>query len=195
MNRLRATAIATALSGAVLLAKGLWIPAKAELAYGLMDRALDQVGSSQSPSKPWSWADFKVVGKLQLLGEDVHVLDRATNQAMAFGAGLHEEYGEDGPVVFSGHRDTHFSMLARTKLGDVITYQNLGTESSYEVTDTRIFDIREGVLQPPSPGQIMLITCWPFDGIDPNTTKRYLVLAEQNTAESPIRQRPTQREL
>lgn len=195
MNRLRATAIATALSGAVLLAKGLWIPAKAELAYGLMDRALEQAETAQSPSKPWSWADFKVVGKLQLLGEDVHVLDRATNQAMAFGAGLHEEYGEDGPVVFSGHRDTHFSMLAHTKLGDVITYQNLGTESSYEVTDTRIFDIREGALQPPSPGQIMLITCWPFDGIDPNTTKRYLVLAEQSTAERSIRQGPIQREL
>ena len=195
MNRLRATAIATALSGAVLLAKGLWIPAKAELAYGLMDRALEQAESAQSPSKSWSWADFNVVGKLHLLGENIHVLDRATNQAMAFGAGLHEEYSEDGPIVFSGHRDTHFSVLAHAKLGDMITYQNLDSDSRYEVTDTRIFDIREGALQPPGPGQIMLITCWPFDGIDPNTTKRYLVLAEQRATDNSLRQGPIQQEL
>lgn len=182
MNRLRATAIATALSGAVLLAKGFWIPLKAELAYGLMDRAFVTAQSQQSPSKPWSWADFDVMGKLFLLGEEIHVLDRATNQAMAFGAGRHEEYEKDGPLVLSGHRDTHFSVLEHVKAGDRIDFQSVETDRSYEVTDTRIFDVREGALLPPAPGQIMLITCWPFDGIDPATTKRYLVLAEQSAA-------------
>lgn len=182
MNRLRAAAIATALSGAVLLAKALWIPLKAELAYGLMDRALSHAQAEKAPSKPWSWADFGVIGKLFFLGEEVHVLDRATNQAMAFGAGRHEEYGSDGPLVLSGHRDTHFAVLEHIKPGDPIEYLSVGKEQHYEVTDTRIFDVREGALLPPGPGQIMLITCWPFDGIDPGTTKRYLVLAEQTSA-------------
>lgn len=181
MNRRRATAIATALSGAVLLAKGLWIPAKAELAYELMDRAFGHAQSEQTASKPWSWADFGVIGKLYLLGEEIHVLDRATNQAMAFGAGRHEEYDMDGPTVLSGHRDTHFAVLEHVEPGDRIDYRTTSADRRYRVTDTRIFDVREGALVPPGPDQIMLITCWPFDGIDPSTTKRYLVLAEQST--------------
>lgn len=185
MRRLRATAIATALSGAVLLAKGLWIPVKAELAYGLMDRAFSQALTDKIPAKPWSWADFSVIGKLFLLGEEVHVLDRATNQAMAFGAGRHEEYDANGPIVLSGHRDTHFAVLEHVKPGDKIGFQVVGNEHNYEVTDTRIFDVREGALLPPEPGQIMLITCWPFDSLDPGTTKRYLVLAEQSAASGP----------
>lgn len=178
MNRLRTTAIATALSGAVLLAKGLWIPLKAELAYGLMDRAFGQVHAEQAVAKPWSWADFGVIGKLSILGENIHVLDRATNQALAFGAGRHEEYDANGPIVLSGHRDTHFSVLEHVNAGDFFAFDAIYGSAQYRVIDTRIFDIREGALMPPGDGQIMLITCWPFDGIDPNTSKRFLVLAE-----------------
>lgn len=178
MTRLRLTAILTALSGAVFLAKGLWIPLKAELAYGLMDRALAQQTDFETVAKPWSWADFGVLGKLTIGEEVIHVLDRATNQALAFGAGRHEEYPAAGPFVLSGHRDTHFSVLESTREGDPVAYETRKGRTVYRVTDTRIFDLREGVLLPPGPDQMMLITCWPFDGIDPDTSKRFIVLAE-----------------
>lgn len=179
MTRLRATAILTALSGAVLLAKGLWIPAKAELAYGLMDRASEKAQLTRSPTKPWSWADFSVLGELRIAGEDIHVLDRATDQALAFGAGRHEEYALDGPLVLSGHRDTHFAVLKHARVGDHFSFETTTGSDRYRISETRIYDLREGVLLPPEKGQMMLITCWPFDAIDPNTPKRFLVLAEK----------------
>ena len=179
MRRLRATAILTALSGAVFLAKGLWIPMKAQLAYGLMDRAYEQSIIEQTPAKPWPWADFAVFGKLSIEEDLIHVLDRATGQSMAFGAGRHEEYGPDGPLVISGHRDTHFSVLQAVQIGQELLFHTMDTTETYRVTDTRIYDLREGVLLPPAGNQMMLITCWPFDGIDPDTPKRYLVLAEK----------------
>lgn len=179
MNGLKAIIVVTALSGAALLAGGLWIPAKALLAYGLLDLAHDGAQATGAPVKPWSWADFGVIGKLAIGDEKIHVLDRATNQAMAFGAGRHEEYAPHGPHVLSGHRDTHFAVLEHVKQGDEFSYQSSQGDTIYRVSETRIFDIREGVLLPPAAGEIMLMTCWPFDAIDPNTTKRYLVLAQK----------------
>ena len=179
MKSLRAIITLTALSGAVLLANGLWIPAKAALAYGLLDRAFSHAEASAAPEKPWSWADFGVIGKLTVGGSQIHVLDRATDQAMAFGAGRHEEYEPDGPLVLSGHRDTHFAVLEGVKRGDEIAYQTAAGDIAYRISETRIYDIREGVIQPPRAGEIMLITCWPFGSIDPRTTKRFLVLAQK----------------
>lgn len=179
MKGLKVIMILTALSGAVLLANGLWIPVKARLAYGLLDLAHDGAQASGAPVKPWSWADFGVLGKLTVGGKKIHVLDRATDQAMAFGAGRHEEYDPEGPHVLSGHRDTHFSVLEHVKQGDEISFQSSQGDITYRVSETRIFDIREGIVLPPSSGEIMLVTCWPFGAIDPGTTKRYLVLAQK----------------
>ncbi len=179
MKSLTGIIVLIALSGAAFLANGLWIPAKALLAYGLLDRAYNQAEVSSIPAKPWPSADFAVIGKLTVGGKTVHVLDRATNQAMAFGAGRHEEYEPNGPLVLSGHRDTHFSVLEGAKRGDGISYQTAAGKVVYRISETRIYDIREGVILPPRNGEIMLVTCWPFDAIDPGTTKRYLVLAEK----------------
>ncbi len=179
MKGLKAIMILTALSGAALLANGLWIPAKAALAYGLLDLAHDGTMATGTPQKPWSWADFGVLGILTVGGKQIHVLDRATNQAMAFGAGRHEEYAPHGPHVLSGHRDTHFAVLEHVKRGDEFSFQSSQGDITYRVSETRIFDIREGVVLPPAAGEIMLVTCWPFGAIDPGTTKRFLVLAQK----------------
>lgn len=171
--------ILTALSGAVFLANGLWIPAKAALAYGLLDIAYEGSKANGAGERPWSWADFAVIGKLSVAGKKIHVLDRATDQAMAFGAGRHEEYAPHGPQVLSGHRDTHFAVLEQVKRGDEFSFNSARGDITYRISETRIYDIREGVLLPPSAGEIMLITCWPLNAIDPNTPKRFVVLAEK----------------
>lgn len=170
----------TLIAGCVLVMKAAWIPAKAQLAYGLMDRAYAQVTDGGDAVAPWGWADFGVMAMLHVGGESVHVLDRASNQALAFGAGRHEEYDQKtGPLVLSGHRDTHFAVLEHMQVGDAFAYQTATNIQVFQIQETRIYDLREGVLHPPGAGEILLITCWPFDGIDPNTSKRFLVLGTQ----------------
>ncbi|NVJ99455.1 MAG: sortase [Alphaproteobacteria bacterium] len=178
--RVRALAYVLAAAGIAASIAGFWIPLKAQLAYGLMDRAFEESTESDAPAKPWSWADFGVIGKLEIEGESVHILDRATGQSLAFGAGLHEEYGVPAdPIVLSGHRDTHFKALKGVKAGTLIPLLDMQGKAIYRVKETRIFDMREGTLALPPKGHLLLITCWPFDGIDPGTTKRFLVLAEK----------------
>lgn len=175
---LRSITIVVALLGGVLLAKGLWIPAKAQLAYGLLERAYTRAANTGGAQKPWDWADFGVIARLHIKDKTIHVLDRATDQAMAFGAGRHEEYDMDtGPLVLSGHRDTHFGILEQISVGDQITYQSAKGANTYRVSETRIYDIREGTIYPPGKDEILLMTCWPFDAIEPDTPKRFLVLA------------------
>lgn len=165
--------------GLAFSARGLWIPAKALLAEALLEQAHSEVARFGAPARPWSWADFFVIGELDIGGDTLPLLDRATGQALAFGVGRHEEFAADGPLVISGHRDTHFSVLGGLAVGDPLTLREGKAARGYRVTDLRIFDLREGHIIAPGPGQMLLITCWPFDGIDPGTTRRYLVLAER----------------
>lgn len=177
MKKLHLMALLLAAAGLAFLLAAFWIPAKAWLAYRLLDQASRQVAELGTPQKPWQWADFGVQGTLDISGKRIHVLDRATGQALAFGAGLHEEANGFGPHILSGHRDTHFSILEQVREGDQIDFSNLGTNRTYRIAETRIFDIREGTLQTPANDALLLMTCWPFDGINPDTPKRFLVLA------------------
>lgn len=186
MNAMRYCAAVLALLGVVLLANGFWIPMKAVFAFGLIDHSFQKAIAAQQSQKPWSWADFNVVGKLVIKGEQIHVMDRATGQALAFGAGRHEEYDEkSGPLVLSGHRDSHFSVLEHIKIGDEFSYRNQFDSYHYKVIETRIFDLDDGIIETPEPDEILLITCWPFHAVDPDASKRLLVLAMRNRTNVP----------
>lgn len=180
MKALKLFAFLLVVAGAALSAKGAWIPAKAWLAGHMLDAAFSEARTVKAPQKPWRWADFRVAGELRIKGHKTHVLDRATGQALAFGAGLHEEHGFPAdPVILSGHRDTHFKILETLKEGDTFQLEGLHSTRRYEVIETRIFDLREGSLQMPPKGHALLITCWPFGALAPNTPKRFLVLAAE----------------
>lgn len=177
---LKHAALLAGACGLALIAMGLWVPAKALLAYGLMDRAADTAARNNAPEQPWLWADFGVIGTLSINNQNIHVLDRATGQALAFGAGQHEEYAAlNGPLVISGHRDTHFSGLKDLKNDAGFSYHHFGITRRFKVVSTRVFDTTSEALHAPEPNQILLITCWPFDGIDPSTTQRFLVLGQE----------------
>lgn len=168
------------ISGLLFLVQAGWIPAKAFLAYGLLDASADKAAHSKMPEKPWSWADFGVIGRLKFDTATIPVLDRATGQALAFGSGRHEEFKPgEGPTVISGHRDTHFSLLEHIKADTVFIYEELGKNKVFRVLSTHIHDTREGEVIAPQKEQILLVTCWPFGGIDTRTTKRFVVLAEE----------------
>ena len=158
--------------GFALIVKGLWIPAKALVATGLLDRAYKIGVRAGSPQSPWPWADFKVIGRLLIEDNTVHVIDRATDQALAFGAGRHEE---QSGLVFSGHRDTHFSVLEHVGTGSSIVYQSLTSDTPFSLRSKRVVDIDQDQIQPPGKNEIMLLTCWPFNQLSPDTSQRLVL--------------------
>ncbi len=70
-----------------LMAKGLWLPAKAELAQILLASAWDRHLSGEATAKPWPWADTWPVARLVVprLRESQFVLRGASGRNMAFG--------------------------------------------------------------------------------------------------------------
>ena len=171
-------AAALALAGVGLVAAGAWIPAKALFARHLLITAFEQGLALGAAQKPWPSADFSVIGTLTIKHATVAVLDRATGQALAFGAGRHEEI-EAGAMVLSGHRDTHFAPLHKVEKGDTVSFNGLMGERRFSVIEVRIVDTRAETIMVPGPRQLMLLTCWPFDAINPDTPWRFLVLADE----------------
>ena len=154
---------------AALLANAAYIPAKAQLAQVLLDRAWASTLSGE-PAKPWPWADTHPVGKLTVAGESHVVLLGSHGEAMAFAPGLME--GLDQPVI-SAHRDTHFRSLKDTEVGDLLEWETVGGSVTYriaamEVVATPRASIPEGAL--------VLTTCWPLDGLT-RGTERLVVTA------------------
>lgn len=177
---LRYMAVLLALAAIGFAARAAWIPAKALLAQAWLDQAFAAAVIEGEAVAPWSWADFKVAGQLTGLGNAIiPVLDRASGQALAFGAGWHEENQGKGPVVLSGHRDTHFAGLRDLEQGAALTLAQPDGEDRFRVTDTVLVDTRKQDLQVPLDAGLVLITCWPFGATDPDTPWRFVVLAEK----------------
>jgi sortase A len=167
------------LFAAIHLGQGLWIYLKAELAQVLIAQAWSRPGDS----KPWPWADTWPVARLQLPEKnvDLFVLDGDQGNALAFGPGHLRESalpGASGMTVIAGHRDTHFSFLADLKGDEYLRLTDkAGVHRDYLVSQLRIADIREGPLLASGEG-VMLVTCYPFDAIDPGGPLRFVVLAK-----------------
>ncbi len=129
---------------------------------------------------PWPWADFGVAGTLHIKDHKIHLLDRATGEALAFGAGRHEEVSSPkfGPVL-SGHRDTHFAPLEFAKAGDVIKLTDYRETHQYRITQRQVVNITKADIRPPAADELMLITCWPFGALLPTTDERLVLLARR----------------
>lgn len=177
--------------GSVLLGSGGYIQLKAVAAQWMLERAwqntLEQhVTNANSSQKPWPWADTWPVAKLKLAAfSEMIVLDGVSGNALAFGPGrMHgAERIEDGLVVMAGHRDTHFSALKTLVLGDEISLQSeSGTWTEYRVSDISIVDTGTHMIDMSArdldQAQLMLVTCYPFDAIQPGGPMRYVVTAE-----------------
>jgi sortase A len=170
--------------GAALLAMGFWLPAKAELAQHLLNRAWDRAAAGDAAAKPWPWADTHPVARLALPGggEPLTVLAGASGRNLAFAPALMDgsaEPGAHGASVIAGHRDTHFRQLATLALGDeVVVERPDGTSLTYEVTALDVVDSRRAQLRLDADESIVvLVTCWPFDAVAVGGDWRYVVTA------------------
>jgi len=162
----RRAAFVMGAAGLVLLAQGLWIPAKAQVAQILLERAFERSVETGEPQKPWPWADTVPVARVE--AERLHVseivLAGGSGQAMAFGpaelAGLPRDVR-----VLAGHRDTHFRFMRDLRQGDTLLLKGVdGSRARYRIVGfaTVRWDRFAYPLKPAKP-LLALATCYPFD--------------------------------
>jgi sortase A len=148
--------------GVAFTGHALYIHAKAQLAQALLHRAWIATQHTGRPSKPWPWADTTPVARLLAPAQQADLLVRAgaNGRTLAFGPGHHDGSalpGEPGNAIFSAHRDTHFRFLRAIAIGDPLVVE-MPAGRRYERTLT-------------------LVTCWPFDAVEPGGPLRYVVVA------------------
>lgn len=187
-SMLKAAAVAAFAAGVTCLAAGAWIPVKAWAAQLLIDAAWRREHALSQIALPWPWADTRPVAKLTV-GEGrgattLIVLEGSSGRNLAFGP-VHDMAsvapGALGNSVIEGHRDTHFKMLRTAKPGDRVTVEALdGSRSVFVVTDVRIVDSRRTrIVLDANAALLTLVTCYPFDAINPGGPLRWLVTAER----------------
>jgi sortase A len=182
----RAVAWLCAIVGTVLLSQAGWIHAKAALAQMLITRAWQRTLAGASDAKPWPWADTRPVAQLIFPGERprvLTVLGGASGRNLAFGP-VHDSSsvlpGESGNAVIAGHRDTHFRALRELVAGDhVLLGSTDGRSRAFVVVDRRVVDSRVTriALDADEP-RLTLVTCYPFDSIDPGGPLRFVITAD-----------------
>ncbi|MGQ7273418.1 class GN sortase [Marinobacter sp. V034] len=174
------------LAAALTLLAGLWIPLKAMLSQELLNMAWAESQAGHQDVKPWPWADTWPVGRLRLpgSGEPMVILSGTYGESLAFGPGhvtASATPGEPGTVIVAGHRDTHFRVLQTIHTGDRVELQGSdGDWRLYTVVSERVVDSRKERLdvRPDGPDRLILVTCYPFDALNPNGPLRYVIEAE-----------------
>lgn len=172
--------------GAVNLGQGFYLPAKAAFAQYLLQRAWQRGESApeviDASARPWPWADTYPVARLtgDALAGELFVLSGGSGRTLAFGPGHLESTalpGDVGNSVIAGHRDTHFRFLADLDSGDLLRIDRRdGSQAVFEVVATDVVDSRQATisLEAEVP-TLTLVTCFPFDAIDPGGPMRYVV--------------------
>lgn len=164
------------------------IHAKAWLAQRLLDDAWRETLAGGTAVKPWPWADTWPVARLEVpeLDIDLYVLAGASGRTLAFGPAV--VAGTEGldHRILSGHRDTHFAFLRDLDAGTRLRLQDAsGAWHDYRVSGHQVIDVRQPVTARAAdggPGLVTLVTCYPFDAIDPGGPLRYAVTAETFSA-------------
>ena len=173
-------------AGAASFGHGLYIHAKAQLAQVLLHAAWDRTRATGIAAKPWPWADTHPVARLMAPGQDadVLVLAGASGRTLAFGPGHLDgsaQPGDPGNAVITAHRDTHFRFLKEAGPGDLIVVERAdGATRRFRIRTSYVADARD--LKLPRDTQVptlTLVTCYPFDALNPGGPLRYVVVAEE----------------
>jgi sortase A len=173
-----------ALAGLMLVGKGFYMKAKAEVSQVLLKRSFEAQLQGETNAKPWPWADFSTEAEITALriGKTAVVLSGASGEALAFGPARLANTpapGDLGTSVIAAHRDTHFRWLKDVKPGDllIVTHKD-GTNLTFRAGTSRIARWDESGINADAPGRnLALATCWPFDATEQGPL-RYIVSAE-----------------
>lgn len=167
------------------LGSGAYIHVKAYVAQQLLMSAWQRTLDGEKNVKPWSWADTWPIARMQVpaYDKDIIILAGDSGRNLAFGPGYRfgtAEPGTPGVSVISAHRDTHFRFLKDLKTGDDIKIQTKKGETIlYKVTSAIVVEKSSADIELNiNSKQLVLVTCYPFNSISPNTRLRYLVYAQ-----------------
>lgn len=179
-------------TGAAFLLAGLWIPAKAEVAQWLLNRAWTSSRADLRPARPWPWADTWPIARLYLPTQDqtLTVLAGSSGRNLAFGPALMDGSalpGTAGVSVIAGHRDTAFRALEHLALGDAFEVELAnGARFDYEVTALDVVDTGRSRLRlDAEESVVVLVTCYPFDAAQAGGRLRYVVVGRLRSPAAP----------
>ncbi len=177
--------VLAACAGAASLGNGLYIYAKARVAQVLLHSAWVETQATGGAIKPWPWADTHPVARLKAPSQDADllVLAGASGRTLAFGPGHLDGSaapGDAGNAVITGHRDTHFRFVGRLTPGDPLAVERAdGSQRHFAVRRIYVADFRElNIPRDTRVPTLTLVTCYPFDAINPGGPLRYVVVAE-----------------
>jgi sortase A len=142
-------------------------------------RALETCLADGSPHRPWPWADFHPVARLEVprLNVDRPVLDGATGETLAFGLGR----VEGQRTVLAGHRDSWARFLGDLRAGDVVVLHEPDETSRFRVVRTAVLELGGGAAVPSlAEDDLVLVTCHPFASLLPGP-ERFVVVCERQT--------------
>ena len=113
----------------------------------------------------------------------LYVLAGSQGASLAFGPGHVDGTalpGEPGVSVLGGHRDTHFAVLQSAVPGDRILVQDRSKHwSEYAIVLMQVEDVRQSpyLSLPADEHLLVLVTCYPFDAVQPGGPLRFVVYA------------------
>lgn len=172
------------LLGSFSLGKALFIPAKAFVAQIMLERAWQAKLEGKAEAKPWRWADFQVVAKLEFPQQKKSriVLSDGKGESLAFGPShlTGTPYpGFPGVTVIAAHRDTHFAFFKNVKIGDEFSLTTKDNKKlHYRIIADEVVLWDNSMIDPYEPGyKIALVTCWPLNGKF-RGDERYILWAE-----------------
>lgn len=161
-----------------------YVHAKAWLGQRLLLGAWKEAQATGSRVKPWPWADTHPVARLIVPAHrvEVLVLAGANGRTLAWGPGHVEGSalpGTRGNSIVTAHRDTHFKFLRELNTGATIVVETAdGRRQRYRVERSVIAHHQS--LKLPADDRattLALVTCYPFDAVDPGTPLRYALIA------------------
>ncbi len=180
----RLTIAAMVIAGITLIASGVWIKVKAQLAQLLLDQAFAKTLAGEKGVKPWPWADITPVARLSVerLSANSVILAGASGEALAFGPAHLANTprpGGEGTSVIAAHRDTHFFWIRHLVPGDAIKITgSRGEQRLFRVSGSRVAHFDRSGIDADAFGQnLALTTCYPFDAKTPGPM-RYIVEAK-----------------
>ncbi len=174
-----------AVAGSMSFGHGAYLYAKAQLAQVLLQSAWERTRDTGIPARPWPWADTHPVARLIVptRNADVLVLAGASGRTLAFGPGHLDGSatpGDPGNAVITAHRDTHFRFLQNVAPGDDMVIEradggrrHFRIKATY-VADHRALSLPRDTVRP----TLTLVTCYPFESLNPGGPLRYVVVAE-----------------
>ena len=182
------------LLASVLLLGGIYfcfqffkIELKAKVAQTLLQYAWHKTIKTGEDQRPWKSFDGVPVLRLMIPRHEIDqiVLSGTSGQALAFGPAFHEESslpGKGGTTVISSHRDSHGVYIRQLEKGDMIKLQDRFQQwHSYTIQDFDILNVKTDTISTTNAKEVLLIiTCYPFNGLTSRTPLRYVVSASQN---------------